>query len=103
MNIAGAICFGVVMGWVTYRTLRRSEDKVGLSDIATVFGAIGGAAVMTLFDDDLFGGYAIGLAAGFFGYLIVSMVLEGKDVASWMGSQRDAPQPSRPANQRPTG
>jgi hypothetical protein len=103
MEVAGAICFGLVMGWVTYRTLRRSEDKVGLSDIATVFGAVGGAAVTTLFDEhNVFGGYAVGLAVGFFGYLIVSMVLEGKKVGSWMGAQSDVPQPSRAANQRPT-
>ena len=23
---AGAVCFGVVIGWITYRTLRRSGD-----------------------------------------------------------------------------
>jgi O-antigen/teichoic acid export membrane protein len=103
MDIAGAICFGVVMGWVTYRTLRRNADKVGLSDIATVLGAVGGAAVTTLFDDDkVFGGYAIGLAAGFFGYLMLSMILEGKKVASWMGAQSETAQPPRPANERPT-
>jgi hypothetical protein len=33
MVIAGAICFGAVVGWVTYRTLRRKEGAVLLSDI----------------------------------------------------------------------
>jgi NhaP-type Na+/H+ or K+/H+ antiporter len=32
----GAAAFGLVIGWVTYRTLRRSSDATGLSDIATV-------------------------------------------------------------------
>ena len=66
----GAVCFGVVIGWVTYRTLRRTADAVKLSDIASVTGAVGGAAVTALFDTDrLFGWYCIGLAGGFFGYL----------------------------------
>ena len=102
MAEVGAICFGLVIGWVTYRTLRRSEDKVGLSDIATVLGAVGGAAVTTLFDDaDLFGRYALGLAIGFFGYPLVAMVLEGKKVSVWMGAQGDPPQ-SKESNVRPT-
>lgn len=66
----GALLFGVVIGWVTYRTLRRTADPVKLSDIATVLGAVGGAAVTALFDtDDLFGWYSIGLFIGFFLYL----------------------------------
>jgi hypothetical protein len=68
----GAVCFGIVIGWVTYRTLRRTTDAVKLSDIASVIGAVGGAAVTALFDtDDLFGWYCIGLAGGFFGYLVL--------------------------------
>lgn len=76
---AGAAVFGVVVGWVTYRTLRRSTESVALSDIATVIGAVGGAAVTSLFADDLFGYYCIGLGVGFFVYLIVALVLAGKD------------------------
>ena len=38
----GALCFGLVIGWVTYRTLRRKEGSNALSDIATVIGAVGG-------------------------------------------------------------
>ena len=86
IEFAGAICFGVVIGWITYRTLRRSADKVGLSDIATVIGAVGGAAVTALFSAGLFAGYAIGLAAGFFLYFIISLIISGKEeVADWMG------------------
>jgi hypothetical protein len=59
-----------------------------LSDVATVIGAVGGAAVTALFKkEELFGLYAIGLAAGFFAYLIVSMIVYGKEEAGrWMGS-----------------
>jgi hypothetical protein len=89
MSIAdfGALCFGLVIGWITYRTLRRKEGAAALSDIATVFGAVGGAGITALFQDQtLFGWYAIGLAVGFFAYLLVSIVVYGKGPAGrWMG------------------
>jgi hypothetical protein len=72
----GAVCFGIVVGWITYRTLRRSRETVALSDIATVIAAVGGAAVTGLFDDaDLFGWYSVGLAAGFFVYLVLAVTV----------------------------
>jgi uncharacterized membrane protein YeaQ/YmgE (transglycosylase-associated protein family) len=82
----GALCFGLVVGWVTYQTLRRKTGGAGLSDIASVLGAVGGAAVTRLFSvPELFGTYAIGLAVGFFGYFIVGLVLEGKkNTGGWM-------------------
>jgi len=73
MSIAesGAVCFGLVVGWVVYRTLRRQADQTQLGDIATVIAAVGGGAVTGLFDSaTLFGWYAIGLAVGFFLYLV---------------------------------
>ncbi len=82
----GALCFGLVIGWITYRTLRRRSETVALSDIAAVIGAVGGAAVTGLFDArDLFGAYSIGLAAGFFLYLIVALILEGPQVSRFLG------------------
>jgi hypothetical protein len=82
----GASCFGLVVGWVTYRTLRRRSGDTGLSDIATVLGAVGGAAVTGLFKPpELFGAYSIGLAIGFFAYFFVGVAMEGKEKASgWM-------------------
>lgn len=81
----GAICFGLVIGWVTYRTLRRSEDKVGLSDIASVIGAVSGAAITNLFsEENLFGCYSIGLAAGFFLYLLLGNTVFSD--SSWLGN-----------------
>jgi hypothetical protein len=43
MDIAsvGAVAFGLVVGWVTYRTLRRKEGVSALSDISAVVAAIG--------------------------------------------------------------
>ncbi|WP_214405677.1 hypothetical protein [Pseudonocardia lacus] len=86
MAIVGSICFGLVIGWVTYRTLRRNAESVQLSDIATVIGAVGGAAVTTVFaDPDLFGGYCIGLAVGFFAYFIVGLFVKEENAAGrWM-------------------
>jgi uncharacterized membrane protein YeaQ/YmgE (transglycosylase-associated protein family) len=56
----GAVLFGVVVGWVTYRTLVRRSDEATLSDIATVVGAVGGGAVVALFNNPhLFGLYSI--------------------------------------------
>ena len=74
----------MVIGWVTYRTLRRSKEAVAISDIASVIGAVGGAAVTGLFDDaQLFAWYCIGLFAGFFSYLVVGVtVLKDSD---WLG------------------
>ena len=75
----GSVLFGLVIGWVTYRTLARRAGPVALSDIATVLGAVGGGAVLAIFDDDhLFGLYAIGLAIGFFAYLALFFAVNGK-------------------------
>lgn len=85
MNIVatGAICFGIVIGWITHRTIRRSAQGVGLSDIATIIGAVGGGALTGLFgpgDGTFFAAYAIGLFIGFFMYLILaSTVLKNND------------------------
>lgn len=86
MEDLGAAAFGLVIGWVTYRTLRRSGEGASLSDIASVIGAVGGAAVTTLFDSDqLFGWYSVGLAIGFFAYFVVGVALGGREQASaWM-------------------
>ena len=88
-NMWGALAFGFVVGWVTYRTIRRTKPN-GLSDIATVIGAIGGAAIAKLFpaESAAFGYYGIGLAIGFMGYLIVSTVMAkaaGQPVDTWLG------------------
>jgi hypothetical protein len=83
----GALCFGVVVGWIVYRTLRRRTDSSALSDVATVIGVVGGAAVTAVFKTEtLFGFYSIGLAAGFFVYLVASLIIAGnKKVDEFMG------------------
>jgi uncharacterized membrane protein YeaQ/YmgE (transglycosylase-associated protein family) len=80
----GAICFGIIVGWITYRTLRRTGETVALSNIATVIGAIGGGAVTALFKSpELFGWYSIGLVVGFFGYLLLATWVF--DQNTWLG------------------
>ena len=83
----GAVCFGLVIGWITYRTLVRRAGEAALSDIATVLGAVGGGAVTGLFkDQDLFGCYCIGLALGFFAYFGLFWKINGsKKVGAVMG------------------
>jgi len=85
ISLIGALCFGVVIGWVTYRTLRRSQTN-GLSDIATILGAVGGAAVTALFrrGSGDFGAYCVGLLIGFFAYVVVAV---RKNAPDWLGSE----------------
>lgn len=91
LNLCGAFAFGVVIGWVTYRTLRRTKQS-GLSDLATVIGAVGGATITGLFpkESNVFGLYGVGLAVGFFFYLVVSLIVAKKTgqlpaVNEWLG------------------
>jgi len=87
MILLGPGCFGLVIGWVTYRTLRRREGAAALSDIAAVIGAVGGGAVTALFrSEQLFASYSIGFAIGFFGYFVVGLFVYGvKGADGWMG------------------
>src|SRR5262245_45936523 len=81
----GALFFGLVIGWISYRTLRLTAGTTALSDITTILGAVGGAAVTALFRSDvLFGLYCVGLAVGFFAYLGYGVYVYGKqEVQPW--------------------
>jgi hypothetical protein len=79
----GAACFGVVVGYVVYRSLARSGPTSSVSDIAAVIGAIGGGVVTTVFDptgSDAFGYYSIGLLVGMVLYPLITAKF-GKKVA----------------------
>ena len=92
-ELLGAGGFGMILGWYLYFINRYRKGDVQLSDIVTVIGAIGGAAVTALFpaNTSLFGAYGIGLAIGFFSYFIVLLLLvrasmmkpEGKGAFDW--------------------
>jgi NhaP-type Na+/H+ or K+/H+ antiporter len=83
VEVIGALCFGFVIGWVTYRTLRRTGETVAISNIATVIAAVGGAAVVALYPKELFAWYSIGLAAGFFMYVILGNTVFRE--SGWLG------------------
>ena len=91
----GALCFGVAIGYITYRTLVRTADKTAISDIATVIGAVGGGAVTGLFDPatgDAFGWYSIGLLAGMAAFFLLYLALNGKEkTAAVMGAKDIGP------------
>jgi hypothetical protein len=73
----GALSFGIVVGYITYRTLVRS-DETSISDIAAVVAAIGGGVVVGLFESgsDAFGWYSIGLLVGMAIFLVLRLVYE---------------------------
>jgi hypothetical protein len=75
----GAVCFGIVIGYVTYRTLVRKGES-SISDLAAVVGAVGGGVVAERFDSnqgsDTFAWYSIGLLAGMAIFLVLRLILE---------------------------
>src|SRR5215813_3274953 len=77
LQLWGAGGFGVIIGWYIYYINRYRKGDVQLSDLVTLIGVLGGGAVLALFkaETDLFGAYGIGLAAGFFLYFILLIVL----------------------------
>jgi len=93
----GAILFGLVIGWIVYRVLRSREGTAALSDLITILGVIGGAAVIALFKDGvLFGLYSLGLVIGFFAYFAIGLRLYGKqELQPWrLGSTTPTPAPT---------
>ena len=71
--IAGAIAFGLVLGWVTSTLLCRGA-RGGLTDLAIVVGALAGPAVTHLHPpgSNACGAYCVALAVGFFVRLLVA-------------------------------
>ena len=95
----GSICFGVLIGYIAYRTLILTTDKTSVSDLTAVIAAVGGGAVTTVIapQSAVFGWYAIGLLAGFAGYGLLYWRLHGTaEFARVMGGRTGRP-PARPA------
>jgi hypothetical protein len=85
---AGVFCFGLLVGFITYRTLVRSTSGTQASDLATVIGSVGGGAVTAIVKPgtNLFGWYAIALLVGFIAYGILYLKLNGlSEFAQVMG------------------
>jgi len=85
LQLAGAGCFGLLVGWYVYYVTRHRRGDVQLTDVGALIGVIGGGAVLTLFPQqtDLFGAYGIGLAVGFFGYFAFLLYLRRKAGFPW--------------------
>ncbi len=79
LQTVGAAAFGMLIGWYVYYINRYRIGDVQFSDLVTLIGVLGGAAVLALFPagTDLFGAYGVGLGLGFFGYFVVLIVLTG--------------------------
>ncbi|MGW2650155.1 hypothetical protein ACWC2T_35955 [Streptomyces sp. NPDC001393] len=101
LSLVGAGCFGLVVGWIAYRTLRRSEGS-RISDLVTVVAALGGGVVINARfpDPDLFACYAFGLVVGFFGYLIVAGLLNHAERRR--RAAQAAPRPEGAAGETPS-
>jgi hypothetical protein len=102
----GSICFGLLIGYIAYRTLILTVDKTAISDLTTVIAAVGGGAVTAVITPQTsnFGWYAIGLLAGFAGYGLLYWRLHGTaEFARVMGGGRPgAPiRPEGPSAPRP--
>lgn len=76
LQVLGAGGFGCIIGWYIYYINRYRKGDVQFSDIVTLVGAIGGSAVLALFESGsvLFGAYGIGLFVGFFSYFLLLLV-----------------------------
>ena len=78
LTALGAAGFGSIIGWLVYYINRYRKSDVQFSDLTTIIGIVGGAAVTSLFgngDAALFGAYGIGLFIGFFGYFIALLIM----------------------------
>ncbi len=62
------MCFGLVIGWMTCR-VHKDAKPTDIKWLAAMIGTVGGGSITAIFgpgDSNLFGGYSIGLAIGFF-------------------------------------
>jgi ammonia channel protein AmtB len=97
LQLWGAGAFGFLIGWYVYYINRYRKGDVQLSDLVTLIGVVGGGGVLALFPakSDLFGAYGIGLAAGFFSYFIVLIILvcisKNFDVDWFLDGRRKSP------------
>jgi hypothetical protein len=89
----GPVFFGLVIGWISYRTLRLTAGTNLFSAIAIIIATVGGAAVITLLKDEvMFGWYAIGLVIGFLVYFAIGLGLYGKqELQLWQTPPAAAP------------
>jgi hypothetical protein len=78
----GSACFGLVIGWITYYTMRKNTKPRTLADVTVIISALVGPAIIAVFpapvegtNQTMFGFYGIGLAFGFFLYYVIFVLL----------------------------
>ncbi len=81
INEFGALSFGMVVGYLTYRTLIRTVAKSTLDDLAAVVGVIGGGVITSLYGPEThrFGWYAVGLPVGMAVFFLAFWKMNGKE------------------------
>lgn len=91
----GSVCFGLVIGFITYRTLVHTNDRARIGDLTAVLATVGGGAVTALFPSgtQAFGWYAIGLAAGVTVYFGLALYLRGRQAAPDILNGEESPRP----------
>jgi NhaP-type Na+/H+ or K+/H+ antiporter len=73
---AGVLCLGLVIGWLLYYSIRHfKESNWDANQFATLSGAVVSAAIIKFTGENKLGWYGIGLAGGFFSYLVVTLLL----------------------------
>jgi hypothetical protein len=95
----GAACFGIAVGYLTYRALVTAVNT-SVSVLAAVVGAVGGAAVTGLFAPgaSLFAWYSIGLLAGMSVFFVIFGRLNGlQHLATVMSLRTEVPTSSEQA------
>jgi hypothetical protein len=100
----GAVCFGIAVGYLIYRTLVRTTEKAAISALAAVVGAVGGAAVTGLFapGTSLFAWYSIGLLAGMAVFFAIFARLNGlQRLATVLSVRTEAPVGNNGRKQQP--
>jgi hypothetical protein len=92
----GAACFGIVIGYITYRTLVRKGAAV-ITDIAGVIAAIGGGTVTVWFDQsggDSFAYYSMGLLGGMILYYLQFRSTNDKRTVADLLTYQTGPEPA---------
>lgn len=75
-SFAGIFCTGFVFGYLLYYAVRHTKE-FNVDLLSSAIGAIGGATVVGLLGkvEGWIGPYGMGLAGGFFFYLVLSLIL----------------------------
>jgi hypothetical protein len=92
----GAACFGIVIGYITYRTLVRKGAAV-ITDIAGVIAAIGGGTVTVWLDQsggDSFAYYSMGLLGGMVLYYLQFRSTNDRRTVADLLTYQTGPRPS---------